>query len=42
VVAIRAMNEAELVHQAAAANDGILRGNADLVSESAIYRPEVA
>ncbi|WP_019397245.1 hypothetical protein [Pseudoxanthomonas sp. GW2] len=42
VVAIRAMNEAELVHQAAAANDGILRGNADLVSESAIYRSEVA
>lgn len=42
VVAIRAVNEAEQVHEAPAANDGILRGNADLVSESAIYRPEVA
>lgn len=28
--------------EAAPANDGILRGNADLTSESAIYRAEVA
>lgn len=41
VCALRALRSAAAVDQAPA-NDGILRGNADLVCEAASYRAEVA
>lgn len=41
VVVLRATGETP-ASEPAPANDGILRGNADLASESAIYRGEVA
>lgn len=39
---LRAIGDTAPQTEAPAANDGILRGNADLVSESAVYRVEGA
>jgi len=42
IVMLRALKDSAAAVAAPAANDGILRGNADLVTESAIYSAEGA